>query len=104
MRSTATTSARRCCAATSASTSRTPSITRYQPQREVAQIFLNLDQGQPVPKLRVRHLLVQPIPGEQDQSEATAAQWRAARQEAEKLRREAVTEGRPVVGAGRAER
>jgi peptidyl-prolyl cis-trans isomerase SurA len=65
-------------------------ISRYQPQREVAQIFLNLDQGQPVPKLRVRHLLVQPIPGEQDQSAATAAQWRAARQEAEKLRREAV--------------
>ncbi|HET9540962.1 MAG TPA: peptidylprolyl isomerase [Candidatus Limnocylindria bacterium] len=65
-------------------------ISRYQPQREVAQIFLNLDQGQPVPKLRVRHLLVQPIPGAQDQAEATAAQWRAARQEAEKLRREAV--------------
>jgi parvulin-like peptidyl-prolyl isomerase len=64
-------------------------IARYQPQREVAQIFLNLDQGQPVPKLRVRHLLVQPIPGAQDQSAATAAQWRAARQEAEKLRREA---------------
>ena len=64
-------------------------ITRYQPQREVAQIFLNLDQGQPVPKLRVRHLLVQPIPGAQDQSGATAAQWRAARQEAEKLRQEA---------------
>ena len=64
-------------------------VTRYQPQREVAQIFLNLDQGQPVPKLRVRHLLVQPIPGAQDQSGATAAQWRAARQEAEKLRQEA---------------
>ena len=53
-------------------------VTRYQPQREVAQIFLNPDQGQPVPKLRVRHLLVQPIPGAQDQSTATAAQWRAA--------------------------
>ena len=65
-------------------------ITRYQPQREVAQIFLNADQGQPVPKLRLRHLLVQPIPGEQDQSAATPAQWRAARREAEKLRQEAV--------------
>ncbi len=65
-------------------------VTRYQPQREVAQIFLNPDQGQPVPKLRVRHLLVQPIPGAQDQSTATAAQWRAARVEAEKLRQEAV--------------
>ena len=65
-------------------------VTRYQPQREVAQIFLNADQGQPVPKLRIRHLLVQPIPGEQDQSTATRAQWRAARREAEQLRGEAV--------------
>ena len=67
-------------------------ITRYQPQREVAQIFLNPDQGTPVPKLRIRHLLVQPIPGEQDQSEATRAQWRAAEREAEKLRQEAITQ------------
>jgi parvulin-like peptidyl-prolyl isomerase len=65
-------------------------VTRYQPQRKVAQIFLNPEQGQPVPKLRIRHLLVQPLPGEQDQAEATPAQWRAARQEAEKLRREAL--------------
>jgi parvulin-like peptidyl-prolyl isomerase len=65
-------------------------VTRYQPQREVAQIFLNPEQGQPVPKLRLRHLLVQPLPGEQDQSEATPAQWRDARREAERLRREAV--------------
>jgi parvulin-like peptidyl-prolyl isomerase len=65
-------------------------VSRYQPQRKVAQIFLNPDQGQPVPKLRVRHLLVQPIPGAQDQSAATPAQWRAARQEAEKLRLDAV--------------
>ncbi|HEY7846931.1 MAG TPA: peptidylprolyl isomerase [Candidatus Limnocylindria bacterium] len=64
-------------------------VTRYQPQREVAQIFLNADQGQPVPKLRLRHLLVQPLPGAQDQSEATPAQWRAARLEAQQLRREA---------------
>jgi parvulin-like peptidyl-prolyl isomerase len=64
-------------------------VTRYQPQREVAQIFLNADQGQPVPKLRIRHLLVQPIPGEQDQSGATAAQWRAAKREADELRTEA---------------
>ncbi len=65
-------------------------VTRYQPQREVAQIFLNPDQGQPVPKLRVRHLLVQPIPGADDQSTATAAQWRAAKREAEELHQEAV--------------
>ncbi|HEX5579159.1 MAG TPA: peptidylprolyl isomerase [Candidatus Limnocylindria bacterium] len=67
-------------------------VTRYQPQREVAQIFLNADQGQPVPKLRIRHLLVQPIPGEQDQSAATRAQWRAAKREAEQLRDEAVAQ------------
>ena len=89
-RSTTTTFARRCCAATSSSTSSDRVVTRYQPQREVAQIFLNPDQGQPVPKLRVRHLLVQPIPGAEDQSTATAAQWRAARREAEKLHQEAV--------------
>jgi peptidyl-prolyl cis-trans isomerase SurA len=65
-------------------------VTRYQPQRQVAQIFLNADQGQPVPKLRIRHLLVQPIPGADDQSEATRAQWRAAEREAERLRQEAV--------------
>ena len=64
-------------------------ISRYQPQREVAQIFLNLDQGQPVPKLRVRHLLVQPIPGADDQSRRPRPSG-GPRQEAEKLRQEAV--------------
>ncbi len=80
-------------------------ITRYQPQREVAQIFLNADQGQPVPKLRVRHLLVQPIPGEQDQSardRRAVARRPAGGREAAPGGGEA--EGRPVVGAGQAER
>jgi parvulin-like peptidyl-prolyl isomerase len=65
-------------------------ITKYQPQREIAQIFLSADEGVPVPKQRIRHLLVQPLPDAQDQSEATPAQWRAAKREAQDLRRRAV--------------
>jgi len=53
-------------------------VTRYQPQRKVAQIFINADQGQPIPKERLRHILIQPIPGQQDQSTATQEQWDAA--------------------------
>jgi parvulin-like peptidyl-prolyl isomerase len=67
----------------------TSAVTRYQPQRKVAQIFLNAEEGQPLPKLRIRHLLVQPLPGAEDQSTATDAQWRAAQREARALRREA---------------
>ena len=53
------------------------------PQREVAQILVLNDQGIPVPKLRVRHLLAQPLPGAEDQSTATEEQWQAALDRAE---------------------
>ena len=56
-----------------------------------------------MPKVRVRHLLVQPIPGEQDQSAATAAQWRAAARPRSCARRR-WSRRTAVVGAGRAER
>ncbi len=60
-------------------------VARYLPQREVAQIFISGDQGVPIPKQRLRHLLVQPIPGAQDQSAATDAQWEAALAKANEL-------------------
>jgi parvulin-like peptidyl-prolyl isomerase len=65
----------------------------YQPQREVAQIFINADQGVPVPKQHVRHFLAQPIPGAQDQSKATPAQWAAALARAQAFRADAVKPG-----------
>jgi parvulin-like peptidyl-prolyl isomerase len=61
----------------------------YQPQREVAQIFIAAQQGQPLPQQRVRHFLAQPLPGEADQSKATDAQWAAALARAEAFRVEA---------------
>lgn len=48
------------------------------PQRDVAQILILQDQGVPVPKQRIRHLLAQPLPGADDQSTATQAEWDAA--------------------------
>lgn len=63
-------------------------VTRYEPQRKVAQIFLNADQGQPIPKERIRHILIQPIPGQQDQSSATQEQWDAALAKIQELRTE----------------
>jgi parvulin-like peptidyl-prolyl isomerase len=48
------------------------------PQREVNQILVLNDQGVPVPKLRIRHLLAQPLPGADSQADATEAQWQAA--------------------------
>ena len=48
------------------------------PQRDVAQILILQDQGVPVPKERIRHLLAQPLPGADDQSAATQEQWDAA--------------------------
>jgi parvulin-like peptidyl-prolyl isomerase len=68
-------------------------MTPYQPQREVAQILINADPGVPVPKQRVRHFLAQPIPGAQDQSKATPAQWAAALARAKAFRVEAVKPG-----------
>ncbi len=53
-------------------------MTRFQPQRNVSQIFIAGDQGVPIPKQRVRHYLAQPIPGADDQSVATDDQWAAA--------------------------
>jgi parvulin-like peptidyl-prolyl isomerase len=49
-------------------------------QREVAQILILNDQGVPVPKQRIRHLLAQPVPGGEvaDQEAATEEQWAAA--------------------------
>ena len=65
-------------------------VTRYQPQREVAQIQIANDQGVPIPRSLIRHLLIQPIPGAESQAEATDEQWAAALAEAETLRAEAV--------------
>lgn len=62
----------------------------YQPQREVAQIFIAAQQGIPVPQQRLRHFLAQPLPGESDQSKATDAEWAAALQRAEDFRVEAM--------------
>jgi parvulin-like peptidyl-prolyl isomerase len=61
----------------------------YQPQRKVAQIVINNETGFPVPKVRIRHLLVQPLPGAEDQSTATDKQWATARRTAQELRTEA---------------
>ena len=61
----------------------------YQPQREVAQIFIAPQQGVPVGQQRVRHFLAQPLPGEADQTKATDAQWAAALARAEAFRVEA---------------
>lgn len=63
------------------------------PQRRVAQITILADTGVPVPKERLRHLLVQPLPGQQDQTKATPAQWAAALVKAQKLRAEAAKPG-----------
>ena len=48
------------------------------PQREFAQILILNDQGVPVPKQRIRHLLAQPLPDSDDQSAATDEEWAAA--------------------------
>ncbi len=66
-------------------------VGRYAPQRHVAQI--QIDAGQeaalPDPKILIRHLLAKPLPEETDQSEATDAEWAAALERAEELRRRA---------------
>ena len=55
-------------------------------QRRVAQIFIAAPAGTPVPQERARHVLIQPLPGESDQSAATDEQWDAALAEAEEVR------------------
>ncbi len=64
-------------------------MTTYQPARDVAQIYITAQQGVPVPQQRLRHFLAQPLPGQSDQSTATAAQWAAALARAEAFRAEA---------------
>jgi parvulin-like peptidyl-prolyl isomerase len=60
-------------------------VSNYMPQRHVAQIQIQPDTGVPLPKERVRHIMIQPIPGAQDQSTATQAQWDAALATAQKV-------------------
>lgn len=67
--------------------------TRYQPQREVSQIFIANPTGVPVAQQRVRHFLAQPLPGETDQSKATDAQWAAALARAQAFRAEVTQPG-----------
>ena len=62
---------------------------KYQPQHQVSQIFISDQQGVPVPQQRLRHFLAQPLPGQQDQSTATDAQWATALERAEAFRVEA---------------
>ncbi|MDP9271071.1 MAG: peptidylprolyl isomerase [Chloroflexota bacterium] len=50
----------------------------YMPQRNVAQIVIQGDGGTPILKQRIRHILIQPQPGTQDQTKAAPAQWAAA--------------------------
>ena len=66
-------------------------VGRYAPQRHVAQILIaaEMDVGVPDPKILIRHLLAKPLPDEQDQSEATDAQWAAALDRAEAFRERA---------------
>jgi parvulin-like peptidyl-prolyl isomerase len=54
-------------------------------QRRVAQIYIAPVSGTVVPQERARHILIQPDPDLDDQSEATDEQWEAARAEAESL-------------------
>ena len=54
-------------------------------QRRVAQIFIAAVTGTPVPQVRSRHVLVQPDPELEDQTEATTEQWEAALDEAREV-------------------
>jgi parvulin-like peptidyl-prolyl isomerase len=55
------------------------------PQRRVAQIVIAETEGDPVPQIRARHVLVQPDPELESQEEATDEQWDAALEEAEEV-------------------
>ena len=57
-----------------------------QEQRRAAQILIGEQEGDPVPERRVRHVLIQPLPGEQDQTAATEEQWQAALARAQEVR------------------
>jgi parvulin-like peptidyl-prolyl isomerase len=54
-------------------------------QRRVAQIYIAPVEGAAVPQERARHILIQPNPELDDQSEATDEEWEAARAAAEAL-------------------
>ena len=65
-------------------------VTIFEPQRKVSQIVITRDAaGSPGTKVRIRHILVAPIPGATDQSKATPKQWAAALEKARQLRAEA---------------
>ncbi|MBW3613244.1 MAG: peptidylprolyl isomerase [Chloroflexi bacterium] len=55
-------------------------------QRRVARIGITPATGDPVPEERARHILVQPLPDAENQSEATDEQWENARTEIEEVR------------------
>jgi parvulin-like peptidyl-prolyl isomerase len=65
-------------------------LSKYMPQRHVAQIQIPEDATPPLPKERIRHVLIQPLPGAEDQSKATQAQWTSALNEAKTVRAELV--------------
>jgi parvulin-like peptidyl-prolyl isomerase len=66
-----------------------------QSQRKVSQIMIAAEPAGtvPIPKLHLRHILVQPLPGADDQSKATDAQWKAALDKAQKIHDAAVKPG-----------
>ncbi|TMB84955.1 MAG: hypothetical protein E6J39_02560 [Chloroflexi bacterium] len=61
-------------------------LSKYMPQRHVAQIQIQADAGGALPMERVRHILVQPLPGASAQTTATQAQWAAALDKAKAVR------------------
>ena len=61
-------------------------------QRRVGRIVINATTGEAVPQERARHVLIQPDPDAEDQSEATDEEWEAAREEAEQLREQLIAE------------
>ena len=64
-------------------------VTLFEPQRKVSQIVITKDAaGSPGTKVRLRHILVAPLPGKTDQSKATPKQWQAALDKAKELRTE----------------
>ena len=68
-------------------------LSKYMPQKHVAQIQIQPDGGAALPEDRVRHILVQPEPGAQDQSQATPAEWAAALAKAKAARAALVKPG-----------
>ena len=68
-------------------------LSTYMPQQDVAQIVIESDNGTPTNQDRIRHILIQPVPGSQDQSKATAAQWAKALAEATAVRADLVKPG-----------